>query len=100
MARYTFYVYHCARFYFKKPDVYQFYTKADENNWKAVDIAIKNYTPYEQEMLKAIFVAFDPVGHIKDTVDEVAQQYNVSKSSLFALVNRFSKEVAIERGLL
>lgn len=94
---YSEYVKHCARFFFTRdfpPSSVE--NRVDYNNYVSVSNVLSRYD--------ARFVNIVRLAYTSPTIQEAVNEYSVknncTREELWYIIQKFEKEVAIERGLL
>lgn len=94
---YTDYVRYAMRFYSRNLNLVSFKKKAVENNWKACDKVISNYSARDKEILIYIYGERDTLA---DNVYQISVKYNLHQNIIWSIMADFEEKVAIERGLV
>lgn len=92
---YTEYSRHCLRFYCRNPFP-NFTDTVSELNWKACDMAFKEFDDNETGLLTQVYQSKD---HITDTVYELSNKYDLPQTTIWKWVGMLERKVAQERGL-
>ena len=97
---YEDYAKHAIRFYaqnrtlsMKKPGL----KLVDIQNWNACNDAMRSFTNREQAIIIGVFKSKCAVD---DAVNCIAAQFKVDQGNVWQLINRFSRQFALNRGLI
>jgi hypothetical protein len=95
-AFYSEYVNHCLRFYARhqKPT---FHSEADKKNWEACEVALREFSTPDREMLLVIYKEGDTIA---DNVYQMAKSKGIKQDSIWKQVGELERRVAKCRGLL
>lgn len=94
---YSDYVKHCTRFYFKAEALPSpINNKVDYNNYVSVSNVLDKYDKTTIALLRTVY-SYDifPKG-----VEEYATKHGIKSDAIWFIVQKYEKDVAIERGLL
>lgn len=93
---YTDYVKHIMRFYSRNIDLKVFKSSVDRDNWNACHTTlILKYNQYK-DLLLEVYSGYDI---LDEEVSKAAIKYSIEKKTIWDLLKRFEKDVAIQRGL-
>jgi hypothetical protein len=87
---------HCIRFYVRHPNP-QFRNDTEKLNWCAGENAIGEFSEWEQEVLRAIFLEGDTLA---DNIYQFSESGGISQDRIWRLVNNLERKIANIRGLI
>lgn len=96
---YLEYVNHMLRFFFTTPTSLQCegHTKADIDNWLAVQKTLAFSTEITRELIQSLYTSGKT---FEETVEEFSVKHNIPKDHVWGIYTAFSFAVARERGLV
>ena len=94
---YTEYVRHCLRFYTRNPNITQFNSLVDKENWYACQRAASGYPGDVQEIILQVYTLRDTMA---DNVYEVAKANCIDVNIFWDIVKELERNVAKNRGLI
>ena len=90
-------VLHFMRFYSRYPDLKDFKSEADKDNWFACKKALKHYSERERQMLMQVYAGRDTLA---DNVYETAMKFKTNVDEIWDMLPDFERLVAKKRGLI
>ena len=93
---YSEYVQHCMRFYARHPHP-TFRSETDKQNWNVCDSVIKEFTPFEVDILMSVYREGDT---IPDNIYKISVDRSVKQDCIWKLVNELERKVAERRNLI
>lgn len=94
---YSEFVKHCARFYFSAPAMPNSLSdRVNYNNYVSVSNVLAKYEKDAQNIIRQAYTT----DYITKTVENIAKQRSCTSESVWYIIQKFEKDVAIERGLL
>ena len=94
---YSEYVGHCARFYFRTDRIHSpSESRVDYNNFISVSNVLDRYDAKICNLLRFVYTA----DKLLEAVSEYSFKNNTSREEVWYTIQKFEKEVAVERGLL
>lgn len=95
-STYTPYVRHAMRFYARYQDITEFRSETDRANWEACHRAMQEYSPVSKEIFLYVYGERDT---LEDNVYIASKKYELPQDSIWDLMRRFERSIAVERGL-
>ena len=95
-THYSIYTQHCMRFYTRYPSPI-FGSEADEKDWKACEDALKDFSPYQVDILTTVYRENDT---LMNNIRKVSIARNIDQDKIWKLVSELEKRIAEKRGLL
>ena len=94
---YSHCVLHFMRFYSRYPDLTDFKSDADKQNWFACKKALKNYSAKDKQILLQVYAGRDTLA---DNVYETALAFKTTVDYIWDMLPSFERAVAKNRGLI
>lgn len=99
MKYYSSYVNHMLRFYArycdKKPE--NFKKPVDAKNWQVVKSALDKLPENDRNVIIEVYRRRDTLG---DNIYEVSKEFNIDQDVIWTMLNKVTKKIAQERGLI
>lgn len=94
---YSEFVKHCARFYFASSAMPSSLSdRVNYNNYVSVSNVLAKYDTDTQNIIRQAYTT----DYITKTVESIARQRSCNSEQIWYIIQKFEREVAIERGLL
>lgn len=74
-----------------------FQTEEEVQDWQACNIALRAFSPYKRKALLEVYRRYDT---LEDNIYIVSYLLDIKQDTLWNLVSKLEKQVAINRGLL
>ena len=92
---YVPYVRHCVRYYLANRERPAFDNPVSQYNWESIDKTLSQLDTHERQILEDAYRD----GLTDTAVYTVSDHYRIPHTMVWVLINKFEKEVAINRGL-
>lgn len=94
---YTDYVQHCMRFFSRYPKPNHFRSEADKKNWNACNMALKEFSDVDRDILIGIYKEGDT---IPDNIYQASKARKINQDTIWKLCDQLEHKVAKRRGLI